>query len=223
MALNVIKSKGTLTDKAYSVLKEAIVSIELKPGEVILEDRLSEELGISRTPLRAALQRLSYEGLVGMQGKKTFVTELSVDYFLDLYAIRESLEILSAKQAALNRKDSELLELAELLEKQRELALMEHLDEKKYLAVDREFHILMARLSHNELLEKYLREVNQSYNRYLHFTSFDARAMTVVSEHEEMYEAIRSRDSIRAQNLMNHHLVGVKESILISLMKSGHY
>ncbi|MGM0397101.1 MAG: GntR family transcriptional regulator [Bacillota bacterium] len=223
MALDMIKSKGTLTDKAYSVLKDAIVTIELKPGEIILEDDLSEKLGISRTPIRAALQRLSYEGLVGMQGKKTFVTELSTGYFIDLYAIRESLELLSAKLAAINRSDKDLPELKSLIEKHQEIARQNPIDRKEYLSIDRRYHMYIARLSKNELLEEYLRQVNMSYNRYLNFTNFSARAMTVVREHESIYNAIQDRDSVAAQGIMKEHLTGVKESILLSLMKSGGY
>jgi DNA-binding GntR family transcriptional regulator len=221
MALDMIKSKGTLTDKAYEALRDAIVSIELKPGEIILEDDLSEKLGISRTPIRAALQRLSYEGLVGMQGKKTFVTELSADYFLELYAIRESLEILSAKLAAVNRSDKDLPELKRLIEKHESVTQDQPIDRKEYLDVDRQYHMFLARMTNNATLEEYIRQIYQSYNRYLNYTNFEDRAMTVVREHENIYNAIQDRDSVKSQEIMKEHLAGVKESILISLMKSG--
>ncbi|MCR3955842.1 MAG: GntR family transcriptional regulator [Gudongella sp.] len=221
MALDMIKSKGTLTDKAYEALRDAIVSIELKPGEIILEDDLSEKLGISRTPIRAALQRLSYEGLVGMQGKKTFVTELSADYFLDLYAIRESLEILSAKLAAANRSDKDLSELKRITEKHEEVTQQQPMDRREYLDIDRKYHMFLAKLTKNQMLEEYIRQIYMSYNRYLNYTNFEGRAMTVIREHEDIYNAISERDSIRAQSLMKEHLAGVKESILINLVKSG--
>jgi len=221
MALNMIKSKGTLSDKAYEALRDAIVSIELKPGEIILEDDLSEKLGISRTPIRAALQRLSYEGLVGMQGKKTFVTELSADYFLDLYAIRESLEILSAKLAAENSNDKELSELKRIIEKHEEVTQQKPINRREYLDIDRKYHMFLAKLTKNSMLEEYIRQIYMSYNRYLNYTNFEGRAMTVIREHEDIYNSIFERDSIRAQSLMKEHLAGVKETILISLVKSG--
>lgn len=220
MVLAQIKSRGTLAGKAYNILKDAIISLDLKPGEILLEDDLSERLGISRTPLRAALQRLSFEGLIGVTpGKGTYVTELSTEYFLDLFAIRESLEILSVKLASINRTENDIKILKDLIAEQLIIAQEIPLDSRKYLELDRNVHMLLAGISKNNLLEKMLLQVNESYNRYLHFTNFEGRAVTVVQEHLLLAEAIEARNSIEAQRLIKDHINDVKESILLSLMK----
>lgn len=224
MVLAQIKSKGTLADKAYNVLKDAIMSLDLKPGEVLLEDNLSDRLGISRTPIRAALQRLSFEGLIGVSpGKGTYVTELSTEYFLDLFSIRESLEILSVKLASINRTENDIKMLKGLIEKHLIIAQEVPLNTKRYLELDRNVHMLLASISKNVLLEKMILQINESYNRYLHFTNFEGRAVTVVKEHLLIAEAIEARDSIGAQRLIKDHINDVKESILLSLMKLNHY
>lgn len=220
MKLQAIKSKGSLTDKAYHILKKTILSMDLKPGEVIIEDRISEELGISRTPLRAALQRLSFESLVEIvPGKGTCVTELSTKYFLELYELKEVVEMLSVRLAALNRTECDIIEINKLLGIQYKLALEKPLNTEEYLDVDREVHLLFARSSRNHLVEEQILMLNESYNRYLRSTDFTERAVTVVKEHMLIAEAIEERDSIKAQTIMKDHLQDVKETILLGTLR----
>ena len=75
MALKNLKKDPSLTDKAYSAIKSAIMSNELTPGTVLAEENLASQLGISRTPLRAALQRLQHEEIVMQNGKNMVVAE----------------------------------------------------------------------------------------------------------------------------------------------------
>lgn len=224
MKLEAIQSKGSLTDKAYDILKESILSLDLKPGQVIIEDDISKELGISRTPLRAALQKLSFEYLIEIvPGKGTCVTKLSTKYFLDLFDLREVVEILCVKLAALNRTGEDIINMNELLKMQHELAFKKPLDKKTYLDVDQEIHLLFAKCSKNKLVEKQIIRLNESYNRYLRFTNFSDRAVTVIKEHMMIANAIEKRDSIKAQSLMKGHLKDVKESILIDIIGQDDY
>ncbi len=194
--------------------------MDLKPGEVIIEDRISEELGISRTPLRAALQRLSFESLVEIvPGKGTCVTELSTKYFLELYELKEVVEMLSVRLAALNRTECDIIEINKLLGIQYKLALEKPLNTEEYLDVDREVHLLFARSSRNHLVEEQILMLNESYNRYLRSTDFTERAVTVVKEHMLIAEAIEERDSIKAQTIMKDHLQDVKETILLVTLR----
>lgn len=220
MKLEAIKSRGSLTDKAYDVLKQSILTLDIKPGEMIIEDRISEELGISRTPLRAALQRLSFESLIEIiPGKGTCVTKLSTEFFLELFELREVIEILSVKLAALNRTENDIADIRNLLEIQLEVAMTKPLNYEKYWNVDRQVHLLFARCSKNRLVEEQILRLNESYNRYLRSTDFSERAVNVVREHMLIADAIENRDSIRAQSIMENHLKDVKESILITILK----
>ncbi len=220
MKLKAIKSKGSLSDKAYNTLKKSILNLELEPGEIIREDQISEELGISRTPLRAALQRLSFESFIEVvPGKGTCVTDLSLDFFLQLFDLREVIEILSVKLAALNRTEEDIQEIRRLIDIQMEIAKEKPLDREMYWTVDRQIHLYLAKCSKNSLVEEQVIRLNESYNRYLRSTEFSDRAVTVVREHMLIVDAIEERDSIKASNIMEHHLRDVKESIIVSMLK----
>lgn len=220
MELQQIKSKGSLTDKAYDILKEAILSLDLKPGEMLIEEDISEKLGISRTPLRAALQKLSFESLVEIiPGKGTCVTELSTEYFLDLFALREVVEMLSVKLAAINSSKEDLVYIKELIDLQLKLASEKPIRTDEYLKIDRKVHVQFGKLSKNSLVEEQIIRLNEAYRRYLNFTNFEDRAVNVAREHMMIVEAIEQKDSIKAQEIMKYHIIDVKESILLSLIK----
>ena len=224
MDLEQIKSKGSLTDKAYNALKASIISLDLKPGQIIVEEDISEKLGISRTPLRAALQRLSFESLVEIiPAKGTCVTKLSTKYLLDLFSLKEVVEMLAVKLAALNRTENDIEYLRNLVENQLEVALVKPLDVNKYLIIDRKLHTAFGRFSKNALVEEQIIKLNEAYDRYLHFTEFEYRAVTVVREHMMIVDAIEQRDSIKAQELMKDHTRDVRESILLSITNQQYY
>ena len=224
MALEKLKTQGTLSDKAYKSLKDNILSLELKPGEVLLEDRLSEMLGISRTPIREALKKLAYEGLVSYSvGKGNCVTELNMEYFLNIYTIRDSLETLAVRLATKNRTEADIKNLRKLIADQTNIANQTVLDDRHYLEVDRRFHIKIASSSKNDMLVRYLNQINESYNRYLFFTRFDRRAIKVIGEHTEIIDAIEEGNAKEAIEVMIGHLNGVRESIETALINAGKY
>ena len=95
------KRTESLTDKAYSVLEEMIVTLRLEPGEVLSEVALSQELKIGRTPIREALQRLAREGLVLILPRKgILVSDINPRKQLLLLEVRRELERLIARSAA---------------------------------------------------------------------------------------------------------------------------
>ena len=180
MSIEPIKGKGTLSDQAYKTLKEAILSLKLEPGSLLYEDDLSKMLGISRTPIRTALQKLSHEDLVLLGNKGTYVTELSPEVFFEIYDIREALELLSIREAALHRNEEDIKEMYCLLEEQDQLLSQPKLAGKAFLTLDRKLHLCIAKSTGNDLLIKYLLQINESFNRYLYFTEFEYRATNVL-------------------------------------------
>ena len=94
--LGAIKRNPTLADKAYEIIKEAIIANELKPGQILTEEGLAEKLQISRTPIKSALLRLVYEEIAEYNGNKSVVvsdiTEKSIE---DITIVRKSLEPLA--------------------------------------------------------------------------------------------------------------------------------
>ncbi len=95
---------GTASDRVYAALRDEIVSWRIPAGTPLSEVELAERLGVSRTPLRAALTRLALEGLVDTsRGRTGVVTEMSADTVADLFELREALEVHAARLAAQRR------------------------------------------------------------------------------------------------------------------------
>jgi DNA-binding GntR family transcriptional regulator len=139
----------SLTDRAYSDLEELIVTLQLPPGSAVSETALSERLGIGRTPIREALQRLARERLVTILPRRgIIVSEINVKSQLRLIELRREVERLVAKCAARRATDEERArfdELAGIFEKS-----AKNSDETTFIRADREFNELCTRAARNE-------------------------------------------------------------------------
>ena len=145
----VTQSAQSLTDKAYGQLEEMIVTLRLAPGRAVSESELSRHLGIGRTPIREALQRLAREHLVTILPRRgIIVSAVNPSNQLRLLEVRRELERLIARSAARRCSDAErgrFRELAKLFETSARTD-----DEVTFMRVDREFNELCSRTAHNE-------------------------------------------------------------------------
>src|SRR5947209_20169009 len=107
----------TLWQRVYAYLREEILSERLQPGTELQEVALSEELGVSRGPIREAIGRLAAEGLVTVRPRRgALVRSLSKDEFLELYQVREALEMMAVRLAVPRLTEDVLARLQELIE-----------------------------------------------------------------------------------------------------------
>jgi DNA-binding GntR family transcriptional regulator len=142
-------SAETLTDRAYTEIEELIVTLQLAPGEAVSEQMLSERLGIGRTPIREALQRLARERLVTILPRRgVVVSAIDVAAQLRLLEVRRELERLVARGAARRASDAERERFAELA-RQFERAGRTG-DDKTFMRIDREFNELCLAAVKNE-------------------------------------------------------------------------
>lgn len=117
--LKKIKENKTLTEQIYDELKSAIIELELKPGEFVTEEYLAEQLGVSRTPLKSAISKLIFEGLMAYEvGKGTYISELTYDQLRNYFQVRQALEPLSVELAKKNCTDAFLKELKDIVAEQ---------------------------------------------------------------------------------------------------------
>jgi DNA-binding GntR family transcriptional regulator len=147
-------NKETLWDKAYFSLKSALLAGKFVPGERIILRKVAQDLGISLTPVRDAINRLAAEnvlerGGVG-QGGGASVPLLNADEFDQLMAIRSSLEPLAAEAAANNVTKAEISEISKLLDQMRELANTGNL--ASYLDAHYKFHFGIYKLAKQSIL-----------------------------------------------------------------------
>jgi len=143
----------SLTEQAYRRLEEMIVTLELEPGQVLSEMPLAERLGIGRTPIREALQRLAREGLVVILPRRgVLVSEINVRRQLELLKVRREVERLMARLAANRGKQAERDAFLALSSDMERTAADE--DNVGFMRLDREFNSRLASACRNEFAMK---------------------------------------------------------------------
>lgn len=160
----------TLTDQAYYRLEEMIVTLALAPGSVLSEQALSVELGIGRTPIREALQRLAREGLVLVLPRKAIiVTETDPKRQLLVLEVRRELERLLARTSAERATDEERCRFQDIAGGMDAAAKAN--DDISFMRLDRELNALLAHAAHNEYASRSIRLLNGHSRRfwYLHY------------------------------------------------------
>ena len=197
----------TKSDYAYLQLRKLIVSGVLSPGSTINQDQLSTDLGVSTTPIREALRRLSAENFVVIDAHRdTRVVGLSESEARDLLEVRTTLEVLAIRLACERATTEDLITLEHLFSQ------MSHRDYRltdNALNAHRQFHHAIHLASQNQALHAALVRIYNQCDRYVRFGLEASRASAVTddfSEHERFIELIRDRDSQSAEELMLSHV-----------------
>lgn len=206
MSLPRIGVEGSLADRAYEALKEAIVNRTLHPGALLNEERLAEELGISRTPLRTALQRLHHEHLLASApGKGFMVASLNRRDMGHVFLMRRLLEPAAARLAAGRRTERDVSLLRDAVVAQQEA--VEAGDYLRFLRHDEEFHLTIASVSENPYLQSAIRTMQVHGHRFLVLDKhIHGRAPDSIREHAALISAIERRDGDGAEDLMRQHV-----------------
>lgn len=197
---------AALSDRAYEVLKEAIVHRSLKPGQTLNEEKLAEELGISRTPLRSALQKLHHEHLIqSAPGKGYVVASLNREDMEHVFLMRSLLEPAAARLAALHRRAEDVRKLHQLVGLQRQPVTGG--DYLKFLDYDREFHLAIASIPNNPYLKTAISTMQLHGHRFLVLDeNVYGRARESLEEHAAIARAIEAGHSEEAERLMAQHV-----------------
>lgn len=206
-----ISSKGTLAEKTYDTLKNAIIGLDLNPGELINEEELAEQLGVSRTPIRTALNNLLHEGLIELvPGKGTRITYLSKKQIYDLLIVREVLEILSVQLAAEMRTEEDLEKIEYIIFQQENAYKGTFKNHQTFLNYDYEFHMKIADITNNMYIVKQLSQMINNCRRYLNATTMDESYIKVLNEHKDIYMQIKNRDKVNSEMCIKNHLDSIK-------------
>jgi len=203
---------ASLADRAYHAIREMIVSLELRPGAVIDERSLMEQLGIGRTPTREALRRLAQEGLVEVYPRRgMFVTNVEIRDLASLAEVRSVLESHVARLAAERATDDDRDALERLLE---ELGSRTDLDQRELMNLDERIHRQVYRAAHNPFLESTLEEYYVLALRIWYLALDRANELEeAVLGHRELLEAIHDGDADRAEETMRAHVLEFEESM----------
>jgi DNA-binding GntR family transcriptional regulator len=193
----------SIVDRVYSEVKAKVVSYALRPGERVNEGNLSRELGVSRTPLREALNRLGSEGLLRLEsGRGFFIREFDAKEIHDLFEFRRLLEG-AAIRCAIDRADDKAIDaLARFLDDTAFEALERNLDE--LVRLDEIFHERLAEMSGNAEMVKVLRNINARI-RFVRWTDIGKYGgRTTHKEHRKILRALRKRDPACVELLEAH-------------------
>lgn len=202
-------AKQTISKKqlAYDSIKEKILNGELKNGEPIVERKLCEALGVSRTPVRAAFAELSKEGLVDVvEGRGVFVSRIRFEDMIEVYDIREALECMSISLLTERITPQELAHLEEIMDR------MKSLTGSEFMALDMELHTTMATYSKNKRLAQYVNVIYSPIRLMAATAQNDATlCSTALKEHQDILAAIKARDVKTAVETMRQHVHSVRE------------
>jgi DNA-binding GntR family transcriptional regulator len=188
----------SLTELAYAQLEEMIVTLKLPPGAAVSEAELSQRLGIGRTPIREALQRLARERLVVILPRRgIIVSEINVKSQLRLLEVRREVERLVARSAARRATPEErerFRELARLFEKSAKVN-----DDLTFMRTDREFNELCLAATRNDFATGAMSLMNSLSRRFWYIHYKQAADMPLTAKlHADMARAIADGDEERA-------------------------
>jgi DNA-binding GntR family transcriptional regulator len=192
-----------LSEQAYAELRTMIVRLDLAPGDVLREDDLRERLGIGRTPIREALQRLSREHFVTVIPRRgMFVAGIDVSELSMLFETRTVLEPYAARLAAARGTTDQWTQMAAALKTTKRARANEQL-----MAIDRRCHEIMWEASGNRFLLDTLDMLYAQSDRLWHLYLSDVADMRhAVGEHEEILEALQAADGDRVADLVEAHV-----------------
>ncbi len=197
---------------AYALIVEAIEAGTYAPGDRLVESELAERLGVSRTPVREALQRLETQAMLTRDGRSLIVASLDHNQLAELYAVRTELEGLAARLAARHATDEECRVLRGMVDDDKGLVGG---DPRALARANKRFHKQIHLASHNRFLVQQLDLVHRSMALMAN-TSFAAEGRDVagMAEHDAIVAAIEARDGDAAHAALRTHISRAYETRL---------
>ncbi|MCX7747588.1 MAG: GntR family transcriptional regulator [Clostridia bacterium] len=204
----------SLRGKVFTQLQNDILNGKYQPGDSLIETRLSEELGVSRTPIREAIRQLELEGLVqSIPNKGAIVTGISAKDIEDIYTIRMMIEGLAARWAAEKMTEEELAELKEAVELE-EFYTMKN-DTEHLLKFDSVFHEIIFKACKSKPLMHTLSTFHHYVQRARNASlGSPGRAQKVLEEHKAILQAITERNAEQAEKLTTEHIRNASKNLI---------
>ncbi len=193
----------TQNKDAYGLILDAIDVGVYKPGDRLVESELADRFGVSRTPIREALQRLETQSLLERDGRSLIVASLNHNQLAELYVVRSELEGLAARLAARHATDEEIRVLGAMIDEDRAL-----LNDPQALArANRRFHKQVHLASHNQFLVQQLDLVHRSMALLATSSlAVDGRGEVALAEHQAIVDALARGDGDGAYEALKSHI-----------------
>lgn len=197
---------GSLANRTYLALREAILNLSYRPGEVLRKREICEELGVSRSPVSEAIARLAQEALVDVVPQAgTYVARFSLDEIREGAFMREAIELAAVELLAKTITEDQLVQLRRNLRVQN--ALLEDGDFAGFYKADSDLHAMLLDFTGfrrlNQVAEAAWLHVDRARQLIL---PIPGRVAETLSEHQAVVTAIEARDPEAARAAMRHHL-----------------
>lgn len=197
-------SSESKTTTVYEQLRHDLTRGDIEPGQRLAESALVRRYGVSRTPVREALIRLEHDGLIERRGNTVFARQRSPQEVLDIYRVRVFLEGAVAASAAQRRTETDLIRI-EAAVVQGEAATSA--DGSELQDLNTRFHEALADASHNATLVELQGRLTRQIARLPSTTlTYPGRWDTTLAEHRAIFDAIRTGDADRAEQLARDHM-----------------
>lgn len=203
---DIAELEGTLAQRVYQAIKEAILSLDFPPGAILRKGAICAALNVSRSPVSEALARLSTEGLVEVVPQSaTRVSYFSMEEIREGAFLREALELAVVAKVAADHTADQLTQLSRNMRLQQ--LLVEDGDHTGFYATDEEFHALLMKFTGFRKLASLTQLVSLQVTRArILLLPTPGRAESTLIEHQAILDAIRESDPVAAQSAMREHL-----------------
>jgi len=197
---------ASTVERLALAIQSQVLSGEVPVGTRLRQEALAEEFGVSRTPVREALQRLREERLVAIVPQLgTFVTHISETAVSDAQFVREALECAAVRGAALRARDHDLTALEAIIRRQE--AAREAADYDRFYVLDDELHHLLCDLSGHEIAWALSQRAKGHLNRIRRLSMPEpGYMMEMIAEHRTVVAAVAAHDPDEAERTLRHHL-----------------
>ena len=201
-----------MAESVYQTIKQKIIYVEYAPGTLIREGELASKLGVSKTPVREALNGLKHEGLVEVIPYKGYlVSHLSFQELMDLFELRIILETASSELAIQRMTKSQLDHFKRLAQKKFNVDSDEA--RKEFMKVNADFHCYLGEMSGNKPLANQLTSIVQKMQRGLFLASKVSSLNEMEEEHLKLVEAIEMKNKVKAKRLIAKHIQDSQRNI----------
>jgi DNA-binding GntR family transcriptional regulator len=200
------------SERAYHLIKEKIITLELGPSSVIDEHSLMKELGLGRTPIREALQRLDAEGLVHIVPRRgMFVADISITDLQKIFEVRIVLAGFCARVAAQRVTANQIAQMEAVLQ---DLEQVQSGDYKTLMEIDRRFQRLMYKTAGNDILAESLDRLYDLSLRIWYLVLYQlGDVRDAIEQHRQILEALKAKDGARAEALIKEHILQFQQRI----------
>ena len=202
----------SLANQVYDAIEQNILNGVYASGEIISESKLSEELGVSRTPVREAMARLENERLIGITPSGTVVLGITDRDVRDMFEVKLHLEPIVSVMASQNISQEALAKLKDIIDQQEFYASKHNTERIRNL--DTEFHDLIYSECGSPVFQSILSPIHQKLLKYRKASLEKSdRSYHSVEEHMAIYEALKAKDRMQVEMLMLEHIRHAYENI----------